>query len=125
MSNLEYDFDFERHKDYSNMQPIEIAKNMTRFISNIWSCHPFYDGNTRTIAIFLQKYLNSLGIELDYNFFCDNLKYFRNALVRNNCTSVPCLHMTDEYLYNFFESLFNNNSIILKEEDTYISRNLF
>lgn len=42
------------------MNIVEIIKNITKFSSNIWQVHPFREGNTRTTAIFIEKYLISL-----------------------------------------------------------------
>ena len=54
----------------------EIAKdslnNITKFSSNIWQVHPFQEGNTRTTAIFIQKYLISMGFKVNNELFKDN-----------------------------------------------------
>ncbi|MEG1142966.1 MAG: hypothetical protein RSD96_00015 [Bacilli bacterium] len=44
----------------------------------------FREGNTKTTALFIEKYLISLDYNVDNNLFKDKLVYFRNALVRSN-----------------------------------------
>ena len=44
----------------------------------------FTEGNTRTTAVFLIKYLRTFGFNVNDEVFTDNSWYFRNALVRAN-----------------------------------------
>lgn len=77
---LQYDFDCEnsRIKQGKNIDDIKV---LARFISNIWNAHPFVEGNTRTTAVFLIKYLESKQVKVNYNIFEDYSKVFRDALV--------------------------------------------
>ena len=63
--SLEYDISQELEKDYKEMNMVEVINNITNFSSNIWQVHPFREGNTRTTALFIQKYLISLGYNVD------------------------------------------------------------
>ena len=56
--------------------------NLASFISHIWQVHPFKEGNTGTVAVFAELYLDYLGFDIDNGPFADNARYFRNALVR-------------------------------------------
>ena len=58
---LEYDISLEKEKNYKDINIVEVIKNFTDFTSSIWQVHPFREGNTRTTAVFIYKYLNSLG----------------------------------------------------------------
>lgn len=51
-------------------------------IAFLWQVHPFYEGNTRTIAVFSELYLNSLGFQVANDPFAKHARYFRDALVR-------------------------------------------
>ena len=42
--------------------------------------HPFGEGNTRTTAVFLIKYLRTLGFQVDNDTFRKHSWYFRNAI---------------------------------------------
>ena len=66
---LNYDFEREKKTDYKALSSDEKIKKLSKFISSIWQVHPFIEGNTRTTAIFLIKYLKSLGIEINENIF--------------------------------------------------------
>ncbi|MDR3241092.1 MAG: Fic family protein [Lactobacillaceae bacterium] len=83
---LNWDFTQEATKQYQNMNQNQIVKSVTTFISGIWQIHPFREGNTRTSAVFLIKYLRSLGFPLDNEPFSENSLYFRDALVLDNAT---------------------------------------
>ena len=81
---IEYDFDQERKFSYKDLSLDESISHLSRFISNIWQVHPFCEGNTRTTAVFLIKYLRTFGFDVKDEVFADNSLYFRNALVRAN-----------------------------------------
>ena len=55
---LEYDFGVEKNFDYKGLSTEDIIKHVARFISNLWQIHIFGEGNTRTTAVFLIKYLS-------------------------------------------------------------------
>ncbi len=69
--SLDYDLSLEINKDYKKMTPAEIINNITKFSSSIWQVHPFREGNTRTTALFIEKYLNSLGYKINITLFKD------------------------------------------------------
>ena len=121
--SLEYDIGLEKEKNYKNMSIVEVIKNITDFTSNIWQVHPFREGNTRTTAVFIEKYLISLGYNVDNSLFKDKSVYFRNALVRSNYFNNYLNIKEDKsYLIKFYENLLlgkNNNlhseNMIVKE----------
>lgn len=55
--------------------------SLTRLLASLWQAHPFREGNTRTIVVFLYFLLKQSNIELNIDFLESNAKYFRNALV--------------------------------------------
>lgn len=103
---LKYDFDEERKVDYSAMTLTEQIDRLMDFTSRIWQVHPFGEGNTRTTAVFIEKYLNSMGYSVSNDMFKEKALYFRNALVRANYTNhSKKVYATDTYLRKFFENL--------------------
>ena len=50
---LKYDFDEEKECSYKDKTIDEAIKNLCRFTSNIWQIHPFCEGNTRSVAVFI------------------------------------------------------------------------
>ena len=121
--SLEYDISLEKEKNYKDMSIVEVINNITNFSSNIWQVHPFREGNTRTTALFIEKYLISLGYEVDNTLFKDKSIYFRNALVRSNYfNNYVNIKEDNTYLIKFYENLLlgkNNNlhsqDLIIKE----------
>lgn len=121
--SLEYDISLEKEKNYKNMDVVEVINNITKFSSSIWQVHPFREGNTRTTALFIEKYLISLGYEVDNTLFKDKSVYFRNALVRSNYfNNYLNIKEDSSYLVKFYENLLlgkNNNlhsqDLIVKE----------
>ena len=56
-ATLEYDFSQERAFSYKGLSIQETIAHIARFISRLWQIHVFGEGNTRTTAVFLIKYL--------------------------------------------------------------------
>ena len=103
---LEYDFEQEKKTDYSVLNADMAVKQICKFVSGIWQIHPFREGNTRTIAVFTMKWLQTFGFSVDNDVFKDNSWYFRNALVRANYNNIPKrIFATSEYLELFFRNL--------------------
>ena len=103
---LDYDFEQERHFSYKNLTLEETVKHITFFVSRLWQIHAFGEGNTRTTAVFMIKYLRSLGFNADNELFAENSWYFRNALVRANYNNLQKgIHENPEFLEKFFRNL--------------------
>lgn len=81
---LDYDFSEERKYDYASASTEEAIRHIASFIAGVWQIHPFGEGNTRTTAVFLIKYLRSFGFAINNDLFAAHSWYFRNALVRAN-----------------------------------------
>ena len=62
---LNYDFEQEREFSYKDLSIAESIKHLCRFTSNIWQIHPFCEGNTRTTAVFIIKYLRTFGFDIN------------------------------------------------------------
>ena len=102
---LDYDFAEERKFDYSASSADESIAHLAAFIAGIWQIHPFGEGNTRTTAVFLIKYLRSFGFSISNDLFAAHSWYFRNALVRANYFNrekgiVPDLSFLEKFLRN-------------------------
>ena len=96
----------EREFNYANLNIDDAIRHLTRFCANLWQVHAFCEGNTRTTAVFMIKYLRSLGFNVVNDVFAENSWYFRNALVRANYTDLTKgITETTEYLERFFRSM--------------------
>ena len=121
--SLEYDISLEKVKNYNAMNIVDVINNITNFSANIWQTHPFREGNTRTTALFIEKYLVSLGYNVDNTMFKEKSVYFRNALVRSNYfNNYLNIKEDNSFLIRFYENLLlgkNNNlhskDLIVKE----------
>ena len=111
--SLEYDISLEKEKNYKEMNIVQVINSIADFSSRIWQIHPFREGNTRTTALFIEKYLISLGYDVDNTMFKEKSVYFRNALVRSNYFNNDLNVKEDKsYLIKFYENLLlgkNNN----------------
>lgn len=119
--SLEYDISLEKEKNYKDMSIVEVIKNITNFSSSIWQVHPFREGNTRTTAVFIYKYLNSLDFNQNISILKNKSSYFRNALVRSNYYNNYLNIKEDKtYLIKFYENLLLGKNNNLHSEDLIV-----
>lgn len=102
--SIAYDFKEEMAKDYSKMTKEETLHSVQSFISGLWQIHPFREGNTRTMAVFTELYLQSKGFKINNLPFEKNAQYFRDALVLANVSSIIATP-NPKPLTAFFEAL--------------------
>jgi fido (protein-threonine AMPylation protein)/biotin operon repressor len=121
-ATLEYDFQQEKVFNYSGLSQQEIIEHIAQFISYLWQIHIFGEGNTRTTAIFLIKYLRKLGFkEVNNDLFAEHSWYFRNALVRADYEDLSKgIHKTDIYLIRFLLNLLHQENYLLKNREMHI-----
>lgn len=118
---LEYDFEQERNFSYKDLNLDESIKHLCKFTSNIWQIHPFCEGNTRTTAVFIIKYLRTFGFNINDDVFAENSWYFRNSLVRANYKNFEKGIFEDtNYLENFFYNLLTKSKYELKNRYAHI-----
>ena len=119
---LEYDFAQEKGFRYKGLTMLESVHHIAVFISGIWQIHAFGEGNTRTTAVFLIKYLRMLGFDVNNDLFAENSWYFRNALVRANYTNLQKgIYETTEYLERFLGNLLLGEHNELHNREMHIS----
>ena len=93
------------------------------FSSRIWQIHPFREGNTRTTALFIEKYLVSLGYNVDNTLFKDKSVYFRNALVRSNYfNNYLNIKEDNSFLIKFYENLLLGKNNNLHSKDLIVEK---
>ena len=118
---LDYDLSLEKSFNYTGLSTEEIIKHIARFISNLWQIHIFGEGNTRTTAVFLIKYLSKLGFNVTNDIFAENSWYFRNALVRANYNNrAKNITETTYYLELFLRNLLLGEVNILSNREMHI-----
>ena len=118
---LDYDFSQEKAFSYTDLDAAQAIKHISKFISGIWQIHPFCEGNTRTTAVFMIKYLQTFGFHVSNQVFADNSWYFRNALVRANYNDLQNdVHSTTKFLELFMENLLTGAQNELKNRYMHI-----
>lgn len=115
MMALRYDIQQEKDFSYKGLSTDEIISHIVDFVTLLWQNHPFREGNTRTTAVFVIKYLRSIGFKVDNDLFADNSWYFRNALVRANYRNPSKGIEPDKtFLVKFFRNLMLGEQNVLK-----------
>ena len=66
--------------DLINMSTNQKVDSIAFLWSSIWQIHPFPEGNTRTTATFMEAFLTSKNINLDFNYLNSKPDEFRNSL---------------------------------------------
>lgn len=121
---LDYDFGLEKEFSYDGLSVDESVRHIAKFTSGIWQIHPFCEGNTRTTAVFIIKYLQTFGFKVSNDVFAENSWYFRNALVRANYNDLQNnIHETTRYLEMFFENLLLGYENELKNRVLHVDYN--
>lgn len=122
-ATLHYDIERERTTPYGRIPLAEAVERIARFTAGIWQIHPFREGNTRATAVFIIKYLRTLGFEVGNELFERKSWYFRNALVRANYQNVPAGIAADfTHLDKFFKTLLLGENHELHNRDMKITR---
>lgn len=121
---LDYDFRMEKEFSYEGLSLTDSIRHIAKFTSGIWQIHPFGEGNTRSTAVFVIKYLKTFGFTVSNEAFAENSWYFRNALVRANYSNwQQGIHETTKFLELFFENLLLNAGHELKNRYMHIDFN--
>ena len=119
---LEYDFEQERKFNYDAATTDESIAHIAAFTAGLWQIHPFGEGNTRTTAVFLIKYLRSFGFTVSNDLFAAHSWYFRNALVRANYTNREKGIKADiSFLELFLRNLVLAESHELRNRDLHVN----
>lgn len=120
-ATLEYDIEQEKKFNYKGLSQQETIEHLAHFVSWLWQIHVFGEGNTRSTAIFLIKYLRTLGFRVNNELFERHSWYFRNALVRANYNNyLRNIHATEEFLLRFFKNLLTGQNFVLKNREMHV-----
>ncbi len=103
---IDYDLSQEKEFDYTQLSKDDFIRHISHFVAGLWQIHPFGEGNTRTTAVFIIKYLRTLGFDVDNDLFARHSWYFRNALVRANYSNYKLkISRNPSFLEMFFRNL--------------------
>ena len=120
-ANLAFDIQQEKDFDYKGMNIYAVIRHLTRFCSNLWQTHAFGEGNTRTTAVFMIKYLHTLGLNVNNDVFASHSWYFRNALVRANYNNLAeGVTETTVFLERFFRYMILGDKVELRNREMHL-----
>jgi fido (protein-threonine AMPylation protein) len=120
-ATLSYDFEREKRFNYRTIDLRQTVRHIAEFASDLWQIHVFGEGNTRTTAVFIIKYLRTFGFDVANTLFAQHSWYFRNALVRANYNDLRNhIHATTEYLELFFGNLLLGEKNVLKNRNLLV-----
>lgn len=121
---LSYDMSQEFLTNYQGLSPDEFIKKICLLNIKLWLTHPFRDGNTRTISVFIRLLFNKLGYKFDNDEFRKYFSFYRNALVLATY-STSKTSPKEEYLELFFKHILFDQNISLDDiEFTYNNSNV-
>ena len=101
-TTLDYDFGQEKNFSYEGLSAEDAVRHISKYTSGIWQIHPFCEGNTRSTAVFIIKYLKIFGFQVNNEVFAENSWCFRNALVRANYNDLPKGLLPQQFFWNGF-----------------------
>ena len=118
---FKYDMEQERNYSYEGKSIDEAISHLTRFCANLWQIHAFGEGNTRSMAVFMIKYLQTLGFKTTNDLFATNSWYFRNALVRANYSNLQeGITETTVFLERFFRNMLLGETTPLRNREMHL-----
>lgn len=118
---LLFDLEQEKKFSYKGLSIEQTVSHLTKFVADLWQIHPFGEGNTRTTALFVIKYLRTLGFEVNNDTFAAHSWYFRNTLVRANYNNIKLgITSTNQFLEQFFRNLLMSETVELKNRELHI-----
>ena len=118
---LKYDMEQERNYSYEGKSIDEAISHLTRFCANLWQIHAFGEGNTRSMAVFMIKYLQTLGFKTTNDLFATNSWYFRNAWVRANYSNLQeGITETTVFLERFFRNMLLGETTPLRNREMHL-----
>ncbi len=118
---LNYDMERENLKKYDVLTREELIDKLVLLNYKLWLTHPFKDGNTRTISVFMRLLLAKLGYSFDNELFRLNFDYYRGALVRASFETGD-ERVDNSYLKLFFWKILFDKTIELNQKDLYYSK---
>lgn len=120
-ATLEFDFKQEKQYSFKELSQQETIEHIVQFVSYLWQIHIFGEGNTRTTAIFLIKYLRTFGFKVNNELFEQHSWYFRNALVRANYKNhTKNIYATNQFLLRFFGNLLLGENNTLQNREMHV-----
>ena len=68
--------------EWKSLTNHEKAEQLARKVAKVWQTHPFREGNTRTVAVFMTQFAEVHGFPMEITLFRKNPVYTRRAFVK-------------------------------------------
>ncbi len=113
-SDLKQIFKWAATINWTHKNP-QLPSQFAKFMTDIWRVHPYREGNTRAVSIFMKLFANKQGLSFDAELLSQNAGYLRNALVMTAVDEAP----EPSYLHRIItDALSLNTTQILLNADT-------
>lgn len=73
-NDLTHIFNWANKVDWAPLN-MHVTKNFAKFMTELWRIHPFREGNTRTVSVFMKLFADDSGIEFDEQLLSQNAGY--------------------------------------------------
>lgn len=90
-----------------NRDNIHLVEDFTKFIVDLWRVHPFREGNTRTLSVYLKLLTNHKSIYFNDSIIAENPNYFRSALALAAVEEAP----EDSFLMKMMRDVLSQNTL--------------
>ena len=97
--------------NWNNLSKNEVLIETIKIISFIWKVHPFREGNTRVVALFLYFFLKDKKYKVNRDFIGKYAKYFRNALVLSSIGKYSEYQYLEEILKDSISFKYSNKTM--------------
>lgn len=91
--DLQYIFNWAKQVTWSHQNP-QLPSLFSKLMTDIWRVHPYREGNTRTVSIFMKLFAEKHDLSFNAELLSQNAGYLRNALVMAAVEEAP----EDSYL---------------------------
>ena len=113
-SDLKQIFKWAATINWTHKNP-QLPSQFAKFMTDIWRVHPYREGNTRAVSIFMKLFADKQRLSFDAELLSQNAGYLRNALVMAAVDEAP----EPSYLHRIItDALSLNTKQILLNADT-------
>jgi len=118
---INYDMNNDCVENYTNLDKEDFIRRICLLNTKLWLTHPFSDGNTRTISVFIRLLFNKVGYKYDNELFRKYFLFYRDALVLASY-GTPYLSPNNIGLEMFFNKILFDQSINLDDFDLHYDK---
>lgn len=87
-NDLQNIFNWMKEQIWSHQNP-QLSYLFSKLMTDIWRVHPYREGNTRTVSIFMKLFAEQHDLSFNAELLSQNAGYLRNALVMAAVEEAP------------------------------------